>query len=821
MLASAWGNRIFLVAPLLGLALFDGSRNRRRLLIGLVVFSLGAFVWGACAAPAAAPAPAAAEQQALEGTTTATRGEKPPRLRQFFPETLYWMPELVTDDQGRAQIEVPMADSITTWRASLLVSDKQGNLGSTELGLRVFQDFFVEPDLPRFLTVGDEIDVPIAVYNYLGEPQSIELAVAPDAWFELRAEPQLVFEAGANEVIAAYLPIRVTEFGKHELQITATGSNMSDAVLREVEVLPNGQRVAEVTGSRMQASQQITLPIPVEAIPGTSRVTVKVFPGIVSQVLAGLEGMLQMPYGCFEQTSSATYPNVLVLNYLKRTGQASPRVELQADYLISLGYQRLIGFEVDGEPGGFSLFGEPPANSGITAYGLLEFGDMAKVAYVDPDLLARMVDFLAERQNRDGSWDAYGAAQLPELDTADYKLATTAYITWGLADAGYADDRTVRQAVRYLERSLNRVDRQATGSGAPPPTENNSFNVTVEAGAVVSPLATPQPPNKLSNNTLALMANALIAGDGDAMPVIEQLLERAEREDGQVYWTPGTETYLGSYGSAATVEVTAIVAQALLRSDTAPDLAQQALDYLIANRDPNGSFQTTQATIQVLKALLLAANPDPAAEDASVTVRYTQADGTEATQTIGVEASNFDVVQQVVLENVAPGAVLSLAVDGDRELQYQVVSEYYLPWEEATATATVAAPMRIAVSYDRSELTVNEMLGVRADVELLTGDTAGTVIVELGLPPGFAPVIEDLDTLVADGRIDRYELTRRQILLYLTNVESGRIYTFEYRLQPRYALTAQAPSSQVYDYYAPDQRASDPPQRITVTLGTP
>ncbi len=48
-LASAWGNRIYLAAPLLGLAFYDGSRTRRRLLIGLVVFSLGAFVWGACA----------------------------------------------------------------------------------------------------------------------------------------------------------------------------------------------------------------------------------------------------------------------------------------------------------------------------------------------------------------------------------------------------------------------------------------------------------------------------------------------------------------------------------------------------------------------------------------------------------------------------------------------------------------------------------------------------------------------------------------------------------------------------------------------------
>ena len=67
-----------------------------------------------------------------------------------------------------------------------------------------------------------------------------------------------------------------------------------------------------------------------------------------------------MPYGCFEQTSSATYPNVLVLNYLETQRADQPVSSWQAENLISLGYQRLLTFEVPGEPGGFSLFGDPP-----------------------------------------------------------------------------------------------------------------------------------------------------------------------------------------------------------------------------------------------------------------------------------------------------------------------------------------------------------------------------------------------------------------------------------------------------------------------------
>ncbi len=222
VLARAWSIRGALALPLLGLAFYDGSRRRRRAVIATLLLGLAAFFWGACASasPTAAPAaeaPAAAESAGME-ETTATRGQpKETRLRQFFPETLYWQPQVETDADGHATLEVPIADSITTWRVSIVASDQAGNLGSAESGLRVFQDFFVEPDLPRFLTVGDEIAVPVSIFNYLGEAQTVTLSVAPADWFEFIQEPQLTVEIGPNEVGVAYLPIRITGFGLHDL----------------------------------------------------------------------------------------------------------------------------------------------------------------------------------------------------------------------------------------------------------------------------------------------------------------------------------------------------------------------------------------------------------------------------------------------------------------------------------------------------------------------------------------------------------------------------------------------------------------------------
>src|SRR5262249_1899118 len=89
-------------------------------------------------------------------------------VRSWFPEALYVAPKIITDKQGRASITIPIADNITTWRMAMVASTKQGALGSGASSLKVFQDFFTELDLPVTLTQGDQVSLPVAIYNYTG-----------------------------------------------------------------------------------------------------------------------------------------------------------------------------------------------------------------------------------------------------------------------------------------------------------------------------------------------------------------------------------------------------------------------------------------------------------------------------------------------------------------------------------------------------------------------------------------------------------------------------------------------------------------------------
>ena len=231
-----------------------------------------------------------------------TQGEgkearQPPRLRQYFPETLYWAPEVRTDEDGFVSLTVPLADSITTWRLTALASSQDGRLGFTTRGLRVFQDFFVDIDLPVALTEGDVISVPVGVYNYLSTAQEVRLVVQEEPWFELLGPDEQTLTIAANDVEAVYFPIRVTAFGRQAFQVTAWGQKMSDAIRRPVTVFPNGQEFEQSESDWLRESRTVMLTIPTEAISGTARVEVKIYPGLVAQVVEDLEKILRLPYG--------------------------------------------------------------------------------------------------------------------------------------------------------------------------------------------------------------------------------------------------------------------------------------------------------------------------------------------------------------------------------------------------------------------------------------------------------------------------------------------------------------------------------------------
>jgi uncharacterized protein YfaS (alpha-2-macroglobulin family) len=703
-------------------------------------------------------------------------------VRSYFPETLYINPEIITDRNGDAEISIPLADNITTWRMSMIASTQRGALGTATSSMKVFQDFFVDLDLPVMLTQGDRVTLPVAIYNYTDGKGDVRLQLKPDEWFSLvddKADKSV--EVDAQKVGGSQFTLEAKRIGKFKLTLSARlngNVKRADIVVREIEVVPNGREQNIVLNGQLESKVSHTLEFPQTAIDGASKIFVRMYPGPMSQIMEGMDSILQMPGGCFEQTSSSTYPNVLALDYMKRTKKLTPEVHAKAEGYISNGYQRLLTFEV--QSGGFSWFGQAPANKILTSYGLMEFHDMSKVYDVDARVIQRTQQWLAAQQQSDGSWKPdkefinEGATNRYNTDV----LRITAYIAWALGNTGYQGP-AVQKASEYIRKQLS---------------------------------------SKTDAYTLAVLANFAADSGNDrdfAGQVMRMLLDARTEKDEQVWWN-SEETSMYGTGNSASVETTGLAVQALLKWGQAAGTTRKALTYITAKKDATGAWGSTQATIMALRALLLASEKGTA--DLRGTVEIV-VNGKSAEKLV-LAPENNDLLHQFAFKEIdgnGPNTV-EIRYDGKGTLGYQAAGQYFIPWDEQGEKE----PLSISVNYDRTKMAQDDIATATATIRNNLSKTANMVMVDLGIPPGFDLMSEDLQEYqeksasVKNGRLEKFSQTATQAILYFNSFAPGQTVQLKYRLRAKYPIRARTFQSRVYEYYDPDVKSVARPLALEV-----
>jgi uncharacterized protein YfaS (alpha-2-macroglobulin family) len=552
--------------------------------------------------------------------------------------------------------------------------------------------------------------------------------------------------------------------------VTAQGAEVSDAVEREVTVLPIGARIDLVKNSVLRERDQFELDIPAPAVPGSGSLLVKLYPSRFSEIVEGLDSIFQAPFGCFEQTSSVTYPNVLALAYLQSVGRLTPELELKARKFINAGYQRLLTFEVPG--GGFEWFGRPPANICLTAYGVLEFADMAKVHPVDEAVIQRAVVWLDKQQNSDGSWDEKGRGW-----TWAGRGPITAFVAAALAESGRRP-ACLDKALDYLALHLEQLN---------------------------------------ATYACALAANAFLARwpqDARGMELVRRLEQSAQRAGTQVHWNSTGCSMTCSTGFGLDVETTALAALALLKAGDRPQTAAESLNWISAQKDPHGAWGTTQATILAMRALLKATG---ATFGRTTTSRVTVSLNGQPTERVTIDPEHSEVMQLVSLTDrltAGPNRV-ELSLEPAGELAYQIAGAYWIAQPDLRP-APAPPPLELAVDYDRTALAVNDTLQCRVSAVNRTSNHLPMAIVDLGIPPGFEVDASSFRALQAQGTIARFEVTGQQVILYLRSLPPEAPLQFNYALRAKYPVRVETPRASLYEYYTPTNRVLSKPAKLVV-----
>lgn len=591
------------------------------------------------------------------GVAEAEKKNSTPRLREYFPETLLWNPELITGPDGRAKLDFKLPDNITTWKMYAVATTKDGKVGLTDKDITAFQSFFVNLDPPKFLTEGDEISLPVQVRNYTDTTRKVDVRMDRGEWFSFLGADNGTINVASGETrnaIFGFKALRPVKGGKQ--RVTALAGDESDAIEKPVTVFPNGQEIARTDSILFDGVGRFNLEFPENTLPGTRHAEVKIYPNLRAHVVEAVEGLLKRPYGCGEQTVSSTYPNLMILRF----ESADAPIRLKALHNLQKGYERLIGYQMP--DGGISYWGGRDASDlALTAYSIRFFKDAADFLAVDPRVVERAEQWLIGRQRADGSWyTRYDWGKSEDLQRS--KILTT-YVARALAMTKKSSGKNSTAVESALARALDYLRQRNEEIDEP-------YSIALFGLA-------------------SLDAGSL----GDANAAADRLVKMAIDEGGASYWKLEANTPFHGWGSAGRIETTALVTQLFARlagltanggennnREGLENLVSRGVLFLLKNKDRYGVWHSTQTTINVLDAFLSTIHESPADSPAAAAEFSIRING-QSVETLTAAADRIEPLSVDISGMLNPQKnTVEVSVPEGQPVMAQIVSNHYIDW---------------------------------------------------------------------------------------------------------------------------------------------
>jgi uncharacterized protein YfaS (alpha-2-macroglobulin family) len=228
------------------------------------------------------------------------------------------------------------------------------------------------------------------VHNYLPNAVSVQatLKVPPapkqtGALTIVNPAPQKMQVTSNGEKRVGWT-LRATRTGDTSLLGQALTSIESDAIELPLPVRPNGIRMDQPrTGTlRDQNTEKAEFTVPAEVVPGASYVSLRLTPSLAGKMFSALDYLIQYPYGCTEQTTSAMFGTLAVERTLERLGGVPADMQKQLLPRLRSGIDRLSGSQ--NADGGWGWWPSTPSDPYMTADAVMALAEVRQAGFPVP-----------------------------------------------------------------------------------------------------------------------------------------------------------------------------------------------------------------------------------------------------------------------------------------------------------------------------------------------------------------------------------------------------------------------------------------------------
>ncbi len=693
-------------------------------------------------------------------------GTSVPAVRSDFRETIHWVPQVRTGTDGTATVVFYLSDAVTSFRV-FSEGSGGGRAGREESVIESKLPFSMSVKLPLEVSAGDKILVPLTLTNEVDASVDVDVKASFGSLVTVKGDVGGTKTLQKNARDSTFYALEVTGVsGVSKVSFSAQGSGLKDEFERELVVVPRGFPIEQEFAGTLKDKVSHSVDTG-EAIDGTIEGVVRFYPSPTATLISGLDGMLQEPSGCFEQTSSTNYPNIMILTYLEKNNVAAPEISERAHRLLDSGYKRLTGFETPEK--GYEWFGGAPGHEALSAYGLLEFQDM-KAVYgdVDATMVTRTSEWLKKRRDGKGGYlrndralDSFGGAS---------PAVTDAYITYALSEA----------QTPGIDKEIEAASQRASST-------SDAYELA------------------LATNTLF---NVGKTSEGEAAAK-----KLAGLQDASGAWLKASQSITRSGGENLQIETTALSILALLKANGGyPENTRRAVEWMMKHRGSYGQWGATQATVLSLKAFL--AYMDATKKTQGPGSVIVQVNG-KVLKSVSYEAGHKD---PIVIDGL--GTLMTkgknevrLLVDGKDALPYTLGVRFHSNRPATSPDAVVD----LKVSLEKRVAKMGEAVRATAVIKNKTSTGQPMTLARVGIPGGLVYQDWQLKKLREDKKIAFYETRAREVILYFRDLGPSDEKQIPIDLVAQIPGTYEGPASSAYLYYTDEHKSWADGLKIDIT----
>ncbi len=315
----------------------------------------------------------------------------------------FWSGILKTNSSGEVCYEIDIPQFSGDLRI-MVVAYKDNHFGSGEKNMKVADPIVISTAVPRFLSPGDSLSMPVTMSNTTTKPitASVSIGLTGNVRISGTSSQQVTIPAN-SEKQATFTVVADQKMGLAQITTTVKAINEEFKEVIDITVRPITS-LLKVSGSgSVTGGNTANFKVANDFIPSTSSTKLIVSRSPMVSFSKDLSYLIGYPHGCIEQTTSRAFPQIYVRDLMKELKQAN-YTAIAPEKMVQEGVNRI--YTMQTYNGGFAYWpGHYESNWWGTAYATHFLIEAKKAGYdVQASVIDKAISYLKDKVKEKGQY---------------------------------------------------------------------------------------------------------------------------------------------------------------------------------------------------------------------------------------------------------------------------------------------------------------------------------------------------------------------------------------------------------------------------------